>query len=380
MVPEKTTCMRKLPSSVFFVIALVLVAFLSLPVWSGGVFAQNLAQELGETKQDVANKKKIIRQLSLKERALHKDLARIENELGKLEADLDLQEKKEAELEKQRLQAHQSYLRLAGKMEREQGSLTRLMRQLWPVYLEQSRRRTGENWVEADQKFTWMQYFYRHSEQKFVELSRRSESVAQSLRQLEELRARIDKQQGTIAASKKNLQTRKARFAAQVKKVRSKKISQQEELDQIVRVLETLQHKMKAVGAGKISEQKGLLPWPVQGEMKLRYNMKKRPPQKGVGFLTAAAETVRAVAAGQVVHNDTLRGFGRVVIVFHDQSYYSLYAFLSGAAVKNGQNVEQGEILGKCGVYPAVGGHGVYFELRFQQKTINPLDWFVTSP
>lgn len=376
--PEKTTCMRNLSSPAIFVI--VLVAFLSSVLLGGVGFAQNLAQELGETQQDVANKKKIIRQLSLKERALHKDLAKIENELGKLEKDLDRQEKKEAELEKQRLRAYQTYLDLAGKMGREQGSLTRLMRQLWPVYLEQSRRRTGENWVEADQKFTWMQYFYRHSEKKFAELSRRSEAVAQSLQELEQLRIRIDRQQKTIAASKKDLQARKSRFAAQVKKVRSKKISQQEELDQIVRVLESLEHKMRATGSGQISGQKGLLPWPVKGRVKFGYNMKASPPCKGVGFSTEPFAAVRAVAAGQVVHNDTLRGFGRVVILFHDQSYYSLYAFLSEAAVKNEQNVKQGETLGKCGVYPAVGGHGLYFELRFQQKTINPQAWFVHGP
>ena len=86
--------MRNLSSPAIFVI--VLVAFLSSVLLGGVGFAQNLAQELGETQQDVANKKKIIRQLSLKERALHKDLAKIENELSKRAVSYNALQKKKA--------------------------------------------------------------------------------------------------------------------------------------------------------------------------------------------------------------------------------------------------------------------------------------------
>ena len=35
----------------------------------------------------------------------------------------------------------------------------------------------------------------------------------------------------------------------------------------------------------------------------------------------------------------------------------------------------QGEKLGVSGFYPKANGNGLYFELRFHQKAINPLKW-----
>jgi septal ring factor EnvC (AmiA/AmiB activator) len=86
-------------------------------------------------------------------------------------------------------------------------------------------------------------------------------------------------------------------------------------------------------------------------------------------------DSVRAVSWGKVVYDDQLRGFGRVIIVFHGKDYYSLYAFLSQSRVKVGQKIEKGEIIGQCGYYPRIKGTGLYFELRFRQKAINPLLW-----
>ena len=81
---------------------------------------------------------------------------------------------------------------------------------------------------------------------------------------------------------------------------------------------------------------------------------------------------MQSIFWGKVVHNDTLRGFGHVVIVYHGFDYYSLYAYLSETYVRNGQEVEKDEPLGVVGYYPKADGPGLYFELRFHQKPINP--------
>jgi murein DD-endopeptidase MepM/ murein hydrolase activator NlpD len=40
--------------------------------------------------------------------------------------------------------------------------------------------------------------------------------------------------------------------------------------------------------------------------------------------------------------------------------------------------VENGESLGQAGFYPLAKGAGLYFELRFGQKAINPEQWLGT--
>jgi septal ring factor EnvC (AmiA/AmiB activator) len=74
-----------------------------------------------------------------------------------------------------------------------------------------------------------------------------------------------------------------------------------------------------------------------------------------------------------------LRGFGQVVILYHGQQYYTLYAYLAGSSVKVGQDVEKGETIGKAGFYPKAQTSGLYFELRYGKKTLDPESWFKAS-
>jgi len=88
---------------------------------------------------------------------------------------------------------------------------------------------------------------------------------------------------------------------------------------------------------------------------------------------------VRSVFWGKVVHNDVLRGLGKVVILYHSGDYNSLYAYLSDVNVETGQDVEKDEPLGHAGYYPEAHGNGLYFELRFRQKPINPQLWLMPA-
>jgi septal ring factor EnvC (AmiA/AmiB activator) len=43
-----------------------------------------------------------------------------------------------------------------------------------------------------------------------------------------------------------------------------------------------------------------------------------------------------------------------------------------------GQEVASREKIGTVGLYPVLQGPGLYFELRFKQKAINPEQWFAS--
>jgi len=110
-----------------------------------------------------------------------------------------------------------------------------------------------------------------------------------------------------------------------------------------------------------------------------RYAPDAKPPVRGLGLSVGQGDPVRAVAYGRVVHNDTMRGFGRVVILMHGQAYYTLYAFLADSPLRLGQEVGGGQQVGTAGFYPDANGPGVYFELRFHQKAINPDAWLLSA-
>jgi murein DD-endopeptidase MepM/ murein hydrolase activator NlpD len=121
----------------------------------------------------------------------------------------------------------------------------------------------------------------------------------------------------------------------------------------------------------------GALSWPVQGRQ-VDGGVRKALP--GLVMATAAGEPVRAAGDGRVVFAGVLRGLGRVVIVSHGPTCHTVYAFLARTDVTVGDPVTRETLLGAAGACPPAGGVGVYFELRFREKALNPTEWFAASP
>jgi septal ring factor EnvC (AmiA/AmiB activator) len=84
---------------------------------------------------------------------------------------------------------------------------------------------------------------------------------------------------------------------------------------------------------------------------------------------------VRAVADGQVVYADWLRGFGNLLILDHGKGYMSLYAHNEGLLRQVGEKVRGGDALARVGASGGSAESGLYFELRRDGKTFDPLRW-----
>ena len=93
-------------------------------------------------------------------------------------------------------------------------------------------------------------------------------------------------------------------------------------------------------------------------------------------FFAADHAAVRSVAAGRVEYAADLRGYGNTVIISHGDGYLSVYGGLSSLAVGNGSSVAAGQSIGSSGTLPS-GEQGLYFELRYRGRTINPQSWLL---
>lgn len=126
------------------------------------------------------------------------------------------------------------------------------------------------------------------------------------------------------------------------------------------------------------SRLKGLLRFPVAGELMNKFGT----PREGGGvswkgiFIRATTGTeVRAVAGGTVAFADWLRGFGNLVIVDHGDGYMSLYSNNESLYKQAGERVKTGEAIATVGNSGGQESPGVYFELRYQSRPINPMTW-----
>ena len=91
-------------------------------------------------------------------------------------------------------------------------------------------------------------------------------------------------------------------------------------------------------------------------------------------FIATAPAPVRSIAAGTVVYTANQAGYGNMMIIDHGNGYMSVYAGLSAIHAGNGSRVNAGQNIATSGTLPA-GEQGLYLELRYRNKVMNPLAW-----
>lgn len=127
------------------------------------------------------------------------------------------------------------------------------------------------------------------------------------------------------------------------------------------------------VSAVKTSDY-GRLDWPVEGTVVYAYG---RDHRKGIGIGAPAGTPVKAVASGKVALVRAVGTYGLSVFIDHGGGDYSIYGSLKSAAVKQGDTVAKGEVVGQTGVSdPELPAH-LYFEVRTNggRDAVDPMKW-----
>jgi septal ring factor EnvC (AmiA/AmiB activator) len=130
--------------------------------------------------------------------------------------------------------------------------------------------------------------------------------------------------------------------------------------------------------ATSFASLRGKLRLPVRGELMNRYGSPREEggaTWRGLFIRATSGETVRAVAEGQVVYADWLRGFGNLLILDHGGGYMSLYGYNEGLLRQVGDAVKGGDAVAQVGASGGAEESGLYFELRHEGRPFDPLRW-----
>ena len=104
-------------------------------------------------------------------------------------------------------------------------------------------------------------------------------------------------------------------------------------------------------------------------------------PHRGVDIAAAEGTPVRATADGVVFAVAENESYGRAVDVVHGSSgYITRVAHLRRAAVRPGQAVKRGEVLGYVGRTGLATGSHCHYEVFFRGWRRDPLDYLGTVP
>ena len=132
--------------------------------------------------------------------------------------------------------------------------------------------------------------------------------------------------------------------------------------------------------SNEFASNKGRLPWPVEGAVVERFGKHQHPvyqnvelPQNnGVTLAVKQGTQAKAVFNGKVTQIVVLPGYNQCVLINHGE-YFTLYSKLKSVAVKVGQKVTTGQVVGTV---DTIGGEDLFhFELWKGTTPQNPEGW-----
>ncbi|MEP6472414.1 MAG: peptidoglycan DD-metalloendopeptidase family protein [Gemmatimonadota bacterium] len=125
----------------------------------------------------------------------------------------------------------------------------------------------------------------------------------------------------------------------------------------------------------------GKLDWPVDGRIVISFGRQTLPNgavvrRNGIGISAAEGTPIKAVESGRVLLSGAMSTYGLSVIIDHGNGYYSIYSQMQEAAVRKGDAVNRGDVIGKVGGKNSDEGPHLYFEIRgSNQIALDPAEW-----
>jgi len=110
--------------------------------------------------------------------------------------------------------------------------------------------------------------------------------------------------------------------------------------------------------------------WPVEGEVINRFGEGSR--NTGIQIAAEEGTPVNAAASGRVVYTGSgLIGYGKLIIIKHDDIFLSAYGHNQDILVEEGDEVDRGQRIGRVGL-----GRGnrsmLHFEIRSEGEAVDP--------
>jgi murein hydrolase activator len=208
--------------------------------------------------------------------------------------------------------------------------------------------------------------------------------------QLVALKGELIRQHQKVASEEGRLsqkKSRKEKLLTSVKKEKSSHLAAMRELEQaskkILELLKATEKRKDARTEGTgFASMKGKLPWPVQGKIALPYGSQRDPKFNTPIFRsgtylqkTGGDSQARAVHEGKVVFAEWFKGYGQLVILNHGDGYHTLYGSLSDIFTKVGDIIKKRQPIGRVGNSGIIDSDGLYFEVRYKGKPLDPLQW-----
>jgi lipoprotein NlpD len=114
--------------------------------------------------------------------------------------------------------------------------------------------------------------------------------------------------------------------------------------------------------------------WPTDGDVAKPFN----PDEglKGILIEGSLGQEVKSIAKGRVIYaGEDLKGYGKLIIIKHDDDILSVYGHNRELLVTEGQKISAGEIISTMGQTDDGNIH-LHFEIRKKGLSVDPMGYF----
>lgn len=102
----------------------------------------------------------------------------------------------------------------------------------------------------------------------------------------------------------------------------------------------------------------------------------KKTTHLGIDVAAPSGTPVYATADGVIQKAEEEKGWGKLIIIEHEDAYTSFYAHLSDIEVDSGTKVQKGTVIGRVGNTGQSTGPHLHYEVRQNGEHMNPADYF----
>jgi septal ring factor EnvC (AmiA/AmiB activator) len=370
------------------------------------VDAATPTHDLEGIKKKIANEKKGLSELKVKEGSVLQSLGKIDSDLEKRNRELKSANAKLASItrELENLQAQAGALdRVVALRQKDFARRAAALYRWRRAGSSMSLLKGAQSLGSFLQRAHYLQAALTFDQDLLAQLRETSQRQALAHQALTEKKAELDGQKQALGAAQKAVRQeaeKKKMLLASLRQEQQTRVKALREMEaaalRLQRMLDDISRRAvvkpsetparPAMGTGGtggvgLDAARGRLEWPVQGKVSAPFGKFKHPEfgaeiiRKGIDIDAPPGEAIKAVERGRVIYASAFSGYGNMVIVDHGARYYSIYGHLGEMVKKIGDELRRGEVLGRVGVGDSSSGPKLYFEMRKDGRSVDPLAW-----
>jgi len=163
----------------------------------------------------------------------------------------------------------------------------------------------------------------------------------------------------------------------QADRIEKQLVVQSKSFDEVVKLTKDKEKMLAHLPAIQPVQNKDLTRMASGYGMRIHPILKTRRMHYGMDFTAKTGTPIYATGDGVVKHAGwKANGYGKHVVINHGFGYETLYGHMSKVAVRNGQKVKRGQIIGYVGNTGLSAGPHCHYEVHVNGKKVNPINYY----